>query len=555
MRKRQMVGFFRLAALCTAICLAQTLPEISTQDKTVTFQSRVTLIEVPVVVRDNSGKVVGTLRREDFQLFDKGRAQVISRFSIEKSGGQRMAVLSAPEAELTPEEKAAPIAASTVIAPDHFVVFAFDDINTEFGNLSVSRTAAQKFIASGLRPADRTAVITTSGQTTLDFTDNRDSLNQTLLKLVPRPVEPPSGCPSMSYAEAYRIADLGDSIVRRRKVAEALNCTNGNVLAAEALVDTQSRMVNGISEYQVERVFRALESAIRRMAQMPGQRTLILASPGFIRPIARLQAESSLIDLAIRLGVVINTLDVRGLYTTSPKAETKNSLLDERSVFVQSDILAELAAGTGGKFIQNTDEIEKVFAELGSAPEVYYLLGFSPQSVKLDGAFHSLKIKVNAMPGSSIQARLGYYAPTHLVSADEDVKEEVADAVFSRTEIRNIPLEVNTRFLKMSEAEAKLTIVSRVDAAKLHFRKADGRSVNDLLLVCALFDRNGNYLQGVSKTIRLRLLDETLRSKLDHGISVRSDFNIAPGTYVFRVVVRDSEGQAMATENGAVEIP
>jgi hypothetical protein len=359
----------------------------------------------------------------------------------------------------------------------------------------------------------------------------------------------------MSFAEAYRIADVGDSLVRRRKVAEALNCTNGNVLAAEALVDSQSRMVNGISEYKVQRVFHALESVIRRMAQMPGQRTLILASPGFIRPLARLQAESSLVDLAIRSGVVMNALDVRGLYTTSPKAETKSDLFDERSAFVQSEILAELAAGTGGKFVQNTDEIEKGFAELGSAPEVYYLLGFSPQSVQPDGAFHSLKIKVNAMPGLSIQARLGYYAPTRLVSADEDVKEEVADAVFSRTEIRNIPLAVNSRFLKMSEAEAKLTIVSRVDVAKLHFRKADGRNVNEVLLVCALFDRNGNYLQGVSKTIQLRLLDDTLRSKLDGGISVRSDFNIAPGAYVVRIVVRDTEGQTMASQNGAVEIP
>jgi hypothetical protein len=153
MSKRRIVGFLRLVPLCTAICLAQTSPEISTQEKSVTFQSKVTLIQVPVVVRDNGGKVVGTLRQEDFQLFDKGKPQVISKFSIEKSGGQRITALSAPEAELTGEGKAAHLDAASVAAPDHFVVFAFDDINTEFGNLSISRTAAQKYIAYGLRPA------------------------------------------------------------------------------------------------------------------------------------------------------------------------------------------------------------------------------------------------------------------------------------------------------------------------------------------------------------------------------------------------------------------
>jgi hypothetical protein len=314
-------------------------------------------------------------------------------------------------------------------------------------------------------------------------------------------------------------------------------------------------MVNHMSEEGVLRIFDALKAMIRRMAQMPGQRTLILASSGFVRPFAQLQMESSLIDLAIRSGVVINTLDARGLYTTAPKAETRSGLLDERSALVKSDVLAELAAGTGGKFVQNTDGLAKGFEELGSALEVYYLLGFSPRNLKLDGAFHSLKIKVKAIPGVNIQARNGYYAPTHLASASDDVKEEVADAVFSRAEIHNIPVEVNSRFLKTSGSEAKLTILSRVAVTKLHFRKTDSRNDDDVLLVCALFDDNGNYLQGASKTIRMRLLDDTLRNNLNNGITIRSDFNVAPGTYVIRVVVRDSEGQTMAAQNGAVEIP
>ena len=41
---------------------------------------------VPVVVRDGKGKAIGTLQKEDFQLFDKGKPQVISKFSIEKAG-------------------------------------------------------------------------------------------------------------------------------------------------------------------------------------------------------------------------------------------------------------------------------------------------------------------------------------------------------------------------------------------------------------------------------------------------------------------------------------
>jgi hypothetical protein len=262
-----------------------------------------------------------------------------------------------------------------------------------------------------------------------------------------------------------------------------------------------------------------------------------------------------MIDLAIRSGVIINALDVRGLYTAASKAETDNRAVDRSSLSMQSDILDKLAAGTGGKFVENTNALAKGFEELGVAPEVYYLLGFAPQDPALNGAFHSLKVKVKAAAALSIQARRGYYAPTHLSSANEDAKEAIARALFSREEIRNIPLEMNTRFLKTSESEAKLAVLSRIDIAKLHFRKADGRNVNDMLIVCGLFDRNGNYLQGVTKNVQMRLLDDTLRNKLHERISVRSDFKVAPGIYVIRVVARDAEGQTMTAQNGAVEIP
>ena len=75
--------------LCVSLCLAQA-PEVTTQEDTVVFKSKVTLILVPVVVRDKAGNAVGTLHQEDFQLFDKSRPQAITKFSVEKPSGKAM---------------------------------------------------------------------------------------------------------------------------------------------------------------------------------------------------------------------------------------------------------------------------------------------------------------------------------------------------------------------------------------------------------------------------------------------------------------------------------
>ena len=96
-------------------------------------------------------------------------------------------------------------------------------------------------------------------------------------------------------------------------------------------------------------------------------------------------------------------------------------------------------------------------------------------------------------------------------------------------------------------------VLAHVDVQHLHFRKVEGRNNNVLTCVSALFNRNGNFIQGMQKVVTMNFKDDTLEHKLRAGITLKTSYDVKPGSYLVRLVVRDANGQLMS-ENGTVEI-
>ena len=137
----------------------------------------------------------------------------------------------------------------------------------------------------------------------------------------------------------------------------------------------------------------------------------------------------------------------------------------------------------------------------------------------------------------------------------ETAKQEIQEAIFSQDEVKDLAVDLQTQFFKPEPAQAKLSVLAHVDLRSLQFRKTEGRNRDDLTLATAIFDENGNFVTGGEKIVEMRLLDSTLE-KLDRsGINVKSSFDVKPGSYLVRLVVRDAEGELMAAKNGAVVIP
>jgi VWFA-related protein len=546
---------------------AGTGQEVVTRDSPTSFKVRVNLVLVRVVVRDGHGKIIDNLKKEDFQIFDNRKLQTISTFSVETPLSHSVPVVSVSDRDSADSEtQPAPN------LPQRFVSLFFDDLHLAMEDALNVRAAGVK-ILDAMGPTDRVGIYTASGQVTQEFTGDHQLLQRALTSITPRPVNSTAGfheCPEVTYYQADLIQNRNDQQALGVAVEDALQCAFGGdeSMRAMAMSMAQSAAARALAsgDSASDYAYQHLYDSLRRLSSMPGQRKMVFVSPGFI--ISSLLAErSEVIDRSTRAGIVIDTLDARGLYAPDVGGDIADPPVDSYKTVgykasfrvsaqsAQSEILADLAAGTGGTYYHNRNDLDVALRESIAAPSTSYVLGFSPQNLKLNGSFHTLKVALTGKQKFTVQARRGYYSPHTRKSPEETAKEEIQEAVFSQEEVRDLPVDLQTQFFRRDSTAARLSVLVHVDLKGLKFRKVADRNHDDLTLATVIFDENGNFVAGGQKILEMKLRDATLERMGRSGISVKSSFDVKPGNYLVRLVVRDKEGELMAARNGAVVIP
>jgi VWFA-related protein len=546
--------------------------EMVTQDSAATFKVHVNLVLVRVVVRDNQGKIVSNLRKEDFQLFDNRKPQVITSFSTETLESQALKSTPSKDEETGESPTSIEVESAAKKLPQRFVGVMFDDVHMSMEDTGVVRAAATKLFGS-LAPSDRVAMFSASGQFHLAFTADHDQLAKSLYSLVPHPTTGAGGfheCPEVTYYQADLIQNKSDSQALAIAAEDAVQCAfNGDetkIAQATQMAQSAAMRALNLGDGETEYAYRHIEEAIKKLSAMPGQRIMVFVSPGFI-PSTLWSETSELIDRASHAGIVINTIDARGLYTPDLLGDIANppqgSALTAgisasyrlAAQQAQDEVLQQLAYGTGGTFFHNRNDLDEGLRQAVAAPSISYVLGFSPQTIKYDGRFHSLKVSLTNKQKYAIQARNGYYAPKKIPNPVEAAKQEIREAIFSQDELHDVPVDVQTQFFKKDATSARLSVLTHFDVKSIHFRKEAGRNADVLTIATAIFDDNGNFVVGGEKTVQMKLLDTTYNRLSRSGLTLKSSYDVKPGSYMVRLVVRDGEGSQMAAHNGAVVIP
>ena len=224
------------------------VPEISSQEQTTSFQVKVNLVEVRVVVRDKQGRAVDNLKQDDFILLDDKKPQTITRFSVERNEA-----IPRSQSATAPSQPGYEV--HSHLAPERFLAYLFDDLHLEPGDLISARNAAISRLEF-LQPSERWAVYTTSGVVQLDFTADRAKLEEALRRINSKAEARRSDCPYIPYYQADLIINQHNSDAFQAAIRDYIACyqiPSNTPAQAAAAISSASSMVQSLATQMLDK--------------------------------------------------------------------------------------------------------------------------------------------------------------------------------------------------------------------------------------------------------------------------------------------------------------
>ncbi|MDX2034062.1 MAG: VWA domain-containing protein [Blastocatellia bacterium] len=580
------------------------------------------LVQIDIVVADKQGKLVRDLRREDFELYEDGKKQEITHFA-QGSAARPARWLTAERPRVGAERSAPPSALST----GRYIVLAVDDFHLAAENLVYTRRALLRFVNEQMAPGDQVALVTTSGSIGMfqQFTNERDVLERAINRLTVqnRTVTSISDMPRITDYQAELI-DMGDQDAIELAVQEIMRLDpapqgggqgggrggasgpagrnapgpDGGISARERAtlqVQTKARMIIAQNVNYSRATLSTLESVIRSLNGLPGRKMMLLLTDGFYmggRTFQQAYDIRRITDAATRSGVVIYSIDARGLIAAVPGGDASDpgfpepnlagarARIEMSAIEARRDAMNALAADTGGKAFYNSNDLSLGLQRALDDNETYYVLAYEPAVSRRDGRFHQIEVRVADRPELKVRTRKGYLARNDTAekavekAADkaaakqkEKTPEKIAiEAQAAREKdlrkglgslfpIRDIPVDLAADFINVADGGSCAVINAHIDASQLTYQEVQGLHLDVLDLTVMVFDERGKLANSYNDRIGLNLKPTSYETAIKMGFQYRKLLPLPPGFYQARVAVREEKTGRLGSAAKWVEVP
>jgi VWFA-related protein len=556
---------FCLLLLLTLTAQGQT-PQ-KTQDDEDVIKVKSNLVNIDVIVKDKKGKYISDLKAEDFTITENGATQKIEFFDAPLS---KTDTTSKSEAVVAAGSTAPPVTAPPVTAPRNYVSLVLDSQTTDITNLKPVREGAMKYIREQITDTDAVAILSvTNGLRMVQpFTQDKAKLISSLESFG---ISANSG--------SFEQKELAENIASTREfltnspggpttsiTTNAAGSEAARRMIAANVLQQFIRLRTALSLQQSRPILAALAALAEGLRSIPGKKTVVLFSQGFVTPAVLDWQVQSTIDIANRANVAIYIIDSAGLrgaaqasgslVPATPLAgvsgitdqeqrikavggETVFDNVRQEGLSREYDILYRLSGDTGGRFIKGNNDIGQGLERINQEIQARYTLAYRSSNQNFDGSFRKVKIEVRR-PDAQLISRSGYYAipPEEIVllsPADKKLMSGFAAAESSP----GLPLFVSLTPFRSREGLYTIPMAIEIPPSAVKFdRKSDKRAMQ-LEVLGVLKTGSDRMISRLGGNFDVNLAEADYDLVVSNNIFYRQDLQLVPGDYTIDLIVRD----------------
>lgn len=535
------------------------------------------LVNVDVMVKDKKGKAITDLKAEDFVLSENGVRQNIEFFDSTLAGGNdpgRQAIVSVSPGPREPTS-----------LPRNIISLVLDGQTTEGANLKHVRDGMTKYIRERISDSDSVALFAIAGglQLLQPFTQDK-------AKLVAA-VERADGVSTGSKTSEQRSINEAMAAIRDQLAAAPtgeITTPAGGSAAAQAMISRRVleqyvQLRSALSSQQTRPVLAGLAAICEGLRAIPGKKTLVMFSQGFVAPESLDWQVQSTIDIANRANVSIYIIDSSGLTGGTPqsgavvpggalsgisaavsqenriRAGAGESVFDvsrQEGLNRQQDLLYRISGDTGGQFIKNTNDIAAGLDRIDEEIRSRYTLAYRSTDPKFDGSFRKLKIEVRR-PDAKILARPGYYAisPTQVVPLSPDDQKLMGN--FETVSAHpTLPLSLQLNSFRAQPGSYIVPLSFEIPPAAVEFgQKGDKQRLQLDVLGLVRAEGDDKILSRLGGNFDVELTAKQYESIVNDKIFYRQDIQLEAGAYTIDLVVRDRLSGKAAAKRQSLTLP
>jgi VWFA-related protein len=501
------------------------------------------LVLTNVVVRDTkTGELVLDLKQSDFGVYENGKQQQIASFdfeSVDKAAPLNEATVSGLAAGATANgSKDARVARPEELRNHRLIVMFFDLTSMQPEDLDRSVEAARDFLSKKMQPADLVALVSLGDTLKVDqdFTADKDALTREV------------GIYNGTEGEGFAGGTDGNS----NQVEDTTGYTPDE---------------SEYNDLNTDRELFALRAISKSLEKITEKKSLLYFSGGISRDGIENQASlRAAVNAAVRANLAIYSVDTRGLQAVTPMGDASTGSLrgtgsfnggalanNMNSNFATQEVMATLSSDTGGKAFFDSNDFAPAFAQVQRDTSAYYAIGFRSANTARDGRYRKLTIKLNR-PGVKLEYRPGYYAPADFQhSGHEDRERELEEQLASELPATDIAVYLDAMYFRLDENRFYVPVSMIVPGSQIPFVKGGDKDKATLDIIGQVIDEVKRPIGSARETVKLNL-DSGLQAR-QKNIQYTTSFDIPPGKYHLKFVVRENQTGRMGSFEAEITLP